>query len=122
MYCTHCGNPLSQPPLALVDGQLELAADRRARWLGKDVGLTAAEFRVVKLLALEPGTYRSYRLVYDVLRNQPGFVAGSGVNGYQCNVRSAIKRIRNKFRAIDPAFDHIRTYSSMGYCWSEENK
>ncbi|MEA2801060.1 MAG: two-component system, OmpR family, response regulator ChvI, partial [Rhodospirillaceae bacterium] len=36
---------------------------------------------------------------------------------YRANVRSAIKRIRNKFRALDPAFDEIENYTGFGYCW-----
>ena len=32
-----------------------------------------------------------------------------GPNGYWANVRSAIKRIRNKFRAFDPTFQEIET-------------
>jgi two-component system, OmpR family, response regulator ChvI len=32
-------------------------------------------------------------------------------------VRSAIKRIRNKFRDLDPTFDKIENYVSFGYCW-----
>jgi two-component system response regulator ChvI len=32
-------------------------------------------------------------------------------------VRSAIKRIRNKFRDLDPTFDKIENYTGFGYCW-----
>jgi two-component system response regulator ChvI len=46
-----------------------------------------------------------------------GFIAGAGEDGYRANVRSAIKRIRNKFRGCDPAFDEIKNYTSFGYCW-----
>jgi hypothetical protein len=31
-----------------------------------------------------------------------GFIAGSGDDGYRRNVRSSIKRIRNKLRGHDP--------------------
>jgi two-component system response regulator ChvI len=121
MHCNHCGSPLpTLAPSRHSIGGLELVAGQRARWNGTDVGLTAGEFRVISLLAGEPGVYRSYRLVYDVMRNQVGFIAGSGIDGYQCNVRSAIKRIRSKFRRIDPGFDGIRTYSTMGYCWNAD--
>jgi hypothetical protein len=34
-------------------------------------------------------------------------------------VRSAIKRIRNKFRSFDPTFDEIENYSGFGYCWKK---
>jgi hypothetical protein len=46
-----------------------------------------------------------------------GFIAGSGPDGYRANVRSAIKRIRNKFRDLDPTFDKIENYTGFGYCW-----
>ena len=46
-----------------------------------------------------------------------GFIAGWGEEGYRVNVRSFIKRIRQKFRAIDDAFDCIKNYSGYGYYW-----
>jgi len=46
-----------------------------------------------------------------------GFIAGSGEHGYRTNVRSSIKRIRNKFRLIDPEFAEIENYPSFGYRW-----
>ena len=45
--------------------------------------------------------------------------AGCGEDGFRANVRSAIKRIRNKFRACDPTFDKIENYTSFGYCWKK---
>jgi two-component system, OmpR family, response regulator ChvI len=62
------------------------------------------------------GQYRTYRTIYDRL-HYVGFIAGSGNDGYRANVRTVIKRIRNKFRALDPAFDEIESYSGFGYCW-----
>ena len=41
----------------------------------------------------------------------------AGTDGYRANVRTVIKRIRNKFRALDPAFDEIESYTGFGYCW-----
>jgi two-component system response regulator ChvI len=46
-----------------------------------------------------------------------GFIAGSGDDGYRTNVRSTIKRIRNKFREIDPVFEEIKNSVALGYCW-----
>ena len=46
-----------------------------------------------------------------------GFVAGWGEEGYRVNVRSFIKRIRQKFRPIDDNFDCIKNYSGYGYYW-----
>ena len=58
----------------------------------------------------------TYRALYDRPRHE-GFVAGDGQEGFKANVRSAIKRIRNKLRACDPAFDEIENYSGFGYGW-----
>jgi two-component system response regulator ChvI len=56
------------------------------------------------------------RALYDRLTYE-GFIARTGEDGYRANVRSAIKRVRNKFRACDPAFDEIENYTGFGYCW-----
>ena len=62
------------------------------------------------------GRYVTYRAIYDGLHYE-GFIAGSGADGYRGNVRSAIKRIRNKFRSFDPTFDEIENYTGFGYRW-----
>jgi two-component system response regulator ChvI len=102
--------------------QERLACDKlllessRAHWNQVDVDLTLGEYNIVHLLASKPGSFVTYRAVYDRLRHE-GFIAGYGADGYRANVRSAIKRIRNKFRALDPTFDKIENYTGFGYCW-----
>jgi two-component system, OmpR family, response regulator ChvI len=88
----------------------------RAYWNGVDVGLTIGEYKIVHLLATSAGRCITYRAIYDRLTYE-GFIAGVGNTGYWSNVRSAIKRIRNKFRACDPAFVEIENYTAFGYCW-----
>jgi len=88
----------------------------RALWDDVDLDLTVGEFKIVHLLAENVGQYVTYRQIYDCMHYQ-GFVAGYGANGYQTNVRSAIKRVRNKFRMVDPAFVEIENYTSFGYVW-----
>jgi two-component system response regulator ChvI len=88
----------------------------RAYWNGVDVGLTIGEYKIVHLLATSAGRYITYRAIYDRLTYE-GFIAGEGHTGYRTNVRSAIRRIRNKFRACDPAFVEIENYTAFGYCW-----
>jgi two-component system, OmpR family, response regulator ChvI len=98
-------------------GKLRLNPETsRAYWNQVDVGLTFGEYKIVNLLASNVGRYVTYRAVYDCLHYE-GFIAGTGEDGYRANVRSAIKRIRNKFRSCDPAFDEIKNYTSFGYCW-----
>ena len=104
---------------SMICGKLVLRLDAsRAYWRDADLGLTLGEYNIVHLLASNVGRYVTYRAVYDRLRHE-GFIAGDGVNGYRANVRSAIKRIRNKFRDFDPTFDQIENYASFGYCWKK---
>jgi two-component system response regulator ChvI len=88
----------------------------RAFWDGVDVGLTLTEYKIVHRLALSAGTCVTYREIYDTM-HYVGFVAGSGDDGYRTNVRSAIKRIRGKFRDCDADFGEITNYDALGYCW-----
>jgi two-component system, OmpR family, response regulator ChvI len=99
----------------LACGKLLLESSR-AYWNEVDVDLTLGEYNIVHLLASKPGNFVTYRAVYDRLRHE-GFIAGEGAEGYRANVRSAIKRIRNKFREFDPTFDKIENYTGFGYCW-----
>ena len=99
-----CGKLLLKPEIS------------RAYWNQVDVGLTLGEYKIVHLLVSNVGSFVTYRTLYDRLRYE-GFIAGTGEDGFRANVRSAIKRIRNKFRVCDPAFDEIETYTGFGYCW-----
>ncbi len=100
----HCGRLLLKPRIS------------RAYWDDVDVNLTLTEFNIVRLLASSVGNHVTYRAVYDCMHHV-GFIAGSGEHGYRTNVRSSIKRIRSKFRLIDPDFDGIENYPSFGYRW-----
>jgi two-component system, OmpR family, response regulator ChvI len=102
-------------------GQLMLRSDtNRALWAGRVVDLTLTEFRIVTLLAERAGRDVGYREIYDLVHGKD-FVAGQGSEGYRANVRTFIKRIRKKFRDVDPGFDHIENYASFGYRWTAEN-
>lgn len=103
---SHCGRLSLRP------------CSSRVYWDGIDVGLTVTEFKIVYLLASNVGSFVTYRRIYDCVHHV-GFLAGSGEHGYRTNVRSAIRRIRDKFRARFPDFDEIHTYTSFGYCWGK---
>jgi len=106
-----------QPDTQLVCGKLVLRpAVSRAHWGGRDVGLTVGEYKIVHLLASNPDQDVTYRSIYDCLHYE-GFIAGAGNDGYRLNVRSAIKRIRQKFLECDSTFDEIENYTAIGYRW-----
>ena len=103
----------------MICGKLLLRPDvRRAYWKDADLGLSLGEYNIIHLLASNVGRYVTYRAIYDRLHYE-GFIAGDGADGYRANVRSVIKRIRNKFRSLDPTFDEIENYNSFGYCWKK---
>lgn len=98
-------------------GYLELNKDSaRASWRGLSLGLTLSEFKIVSLLASRDGNDVTYRAIYNVVRGE-GFHAGYGDDGFRANVRALIKRIRRKFREVDPQFDAIQSYAGFGYRW-----
>jgi two-component system response regulator ChvI len=104
---------------SMICGKLLLRPDvSRAYWKDADLGLTLGEYNILLLLASNVGRFVTYRAIYDRLHYE-GFIAGSGTDGYRGNVRTAIKRIRNKFRSIDPTFDEIENYTGFGYCWKK---
>lgn len=101
----------------LVNGELTLMPDiARAYWNGVDLDFTLGEFKVVHLLVSRAGEYVSYRSIYDCV-HYTGFMAGNGEDGFRTNVRSSIKRIRNKFRQFDDGFCRIENYAAFGYRW-----
>ncbi|MGB8182014.1 MAG: response regulator transcription factor [Stellaceae bacterium] len=102
---------------ALSCGKLLLRPDvRRAFWDNQDVNLTVTEFNIVHLIVSHAGEHVTYRAIYDCVHHA-GFVAGNGDEGYRTNVRSSIKRIRNKFRTLDATFSEIENFPAYGYRW-----
>jgi two-component system response regulator ChvI len=109
--------PSTPPAPVLTDGDLTMKLKvSRAFWKGEDVDLTIGEFRIVHFLVSRAGQHMSYREIYDCMRS-PGFCAGYGDDGFRTNVRSSIKRIRNKFLTRDPGFNQIDNYAGFGYIW-----
>ena len=104
----------------LTIGPLHVAVDtNRARWQGEEVALSYTEFRMVHCLASRAGADVGYRELYDMVHGE-GFYAGHGTDGYRSNVRTFIKRIRRKFKEIDPSFDGIENYPGFGYRWRSD--
>ena len=105
----------SEPPQRI--GELTVRPRiARAAWRGCELGLTFCEFNVVNLLSSQAGHWVTHRAIYDCV-HYAGFIAGNGEDGYRGNVRSIIKRIRNKFRLNDAEFGAIINHDGIGYRW-----
>ena len=106
-----------EPEAPFVCGPLSLwRRNPRIQWRGANVGLTITEYKIISLLVADAGKPITYRAIYDTM-HYAGFMAGFGADGYLVNVRSAMKRIRKKFLAPDPAFAEIENFAGVGYCW-----
>jgi two-component system response regulator ChvI len=90
----------------------------RALWRQQDVGLTVMEYKIVVRLVAHKGELQTYRGIYDTAR-YAGFIAGTGEQGHNTNVRSILKRIRRKFLAVDPGFSEIENMPGIGYRWRD---
>jgi len=77
-------------------------------WRDQPLNLTLTEYWLVEALARRPGHVRSYDDMMQVTRQS--MVERNTINGY-------IRRIRNKFKAIDPDFNAIQTVFGVGYRW-----
>lgn len=93
----------------------------RAFWNDRRVPLTLTEFHIVDRLARNAGRDMTYRDLYNLVHGE-NFYVGSDEGGYRGNVRSFVKRIRQKFKEIDPEFDQIENYPGFGYRWREPER
>ena len=108
------GDLLSAPPAVedvIERGPLRLDAKRlTAYWHGKRVDLTLTEFWMVHTLAKYPGHVKDR----DSLMRDANIVVDDST------ITSHIKRIRQKFQALDAKFDRIATVYGMGYRWNPD--
>ncbi len=95
-------------------GELELDDDRHlCKWKGSSVILTVTEYLLVKTLAVSPGHVRSRDQLISASYGESIYVDDRTIDTH-------IKRIRRKFREIDPSFDKIETLYGVGYRYKEE--
>ena len=99
---------------ALVRGRLEMDPDRHlVRWDGKTVTLTVTEFLILEALAHRPGVVKTRNQLMDTAYHDDVYVDDRTIDSH-------IKRLRRKFREVDPAFNAIDTLYGAGYRFSEE--
>jgi two-component system response regulator ChvI len=97
------------PSEVLRRGSLTLDPPRHAcAWQGQDVTLTVTEFLILQSLATRPGFVKSRDALMDAAYADEVYVDDRTIDSH-------IKRIRKKFRQVDPAFDGIETLYGVGY-------
>ena len=107
-------DPEAVAPRALKRGQLTLDPARHdCLWNGLPVKLTVTEFLLLQALAQRPGFVKSRDNLMDAAYDDQVYVDDRTIDSH-------IKRMRRKFREVDPDFDAIETLYGEGYRYSEE--
>lgn len=98
---------------AIKRGRLTLDPARHdCLWDGKPVRLTVTEFLLLQSLAQRPGFVKSRDNLMDAAYEDQVYVDDRTIDSH-------IKRMRKKFREVDPQFDAIETLYGVGYRYRE---
>ncbi|MFL6857705.1 MAG: response regulator [Allosphingosinicella sp.] len=106
--------PAEEEKAQLERGRLVMdPARHRVSWDGREVTLTVTEFMILEALAQRPGVVKSRNQLMDVAYQDDIYVDDRTIDSH-------IKRLRRKFREVDPAFKAIETLYGVGYRFGEE--
>ena len=100
-------NIISHGKLKLDPSQLE------CEWGGKPLPdkLTTTEFLIVKELAKRPGIIKERSQLMDIAYREDTDIEDRTIDSH-------VKRIRKKFKKVDPEFSAIETRYGSGYRWN----
>ena len=100
-------NIISHGKLKLDPAQLE------CEWNGKELPdkLTTTEFLIVKELAKRPGIIKERSQLMDIAYKENSEIEDRTIDSH-------VKRIRKKFKKVDPSFASIETRYGSGYRWN----
>ena len=97
----------------MVRGDLVLDPVRHlCTWKGAEVALTVTEFLILKALAQRPGHVKSRDQLMDAAYDDQIYVDDRTIDSH-------IKRLRKKFKVVDPEFGAIETLYGVGYRYGE---
>jgi two-component system response regulator ChvI len=103
-----------EPQPVLERGQLSMdPARHKVTWKGDNVTLTVTEFLILETLAQRPGIVKTRNQLMDAAYQDDIYVDDRTIDSH-------IKRVRRKFRQVDPEFDAIETLYGAGYRFSDE--
>jgi two-component system, OmpR family, response regulator ChvI len=104
----------AEPAEVLVRGRLTMdPARHRVTWGSINVTLTVTEFLILETLAQRPGIVKTRNQLMDAAYQDDIYVDDRTIDSH-------IKRVRRKFRQVDPEFDAIETLYGAGYRFSDE--
>ena len=85
----------------------------QANWQGQDLGLTAIEFRLLKLLVDQPERIFTREQLMDAMHDDERIIADRTVDSH-------IKKIRRKIAEVAPQAEPIRSVYGLGYKYVPE--
>ena len=107
------GEHSAAPAETIVRGRLQLdPARHQVAWNARPVSLTVTEFLILEALATRPGVVKSRNQLMDAAYSEDVFVDDRTIDSH-------IKRLRRKFRAVDPEFAGIETLYGAGYSFAD---
>ncbi|GGB87457.1 DNA-binding response regulator [Novosphingobium endophyticum] len=105
--------PQEDLPEPVVRGRLHLdPARHQVTWDDKPVSLTVTEFLILEAMATRPGVVKSRNQLMDAAYSDDIYVDDRTIDSH-------IKRLRRKFRTVDPEFAAIDTLYGAGYSFSD---
>ncbi len=105
--------PSKQEAEKVVRGDLTLDDSRHlSTWKGQPVNLTVTEYLLLKALAMRPGHVKNRDQLIDLAYGENIYVDDRTIDSH-------IKRVRKKFKTIDPEFSQIETLYGIGYKYKE---
>lgn len=97
----------------IARGRLQMdPARHHVTWDARPVSLTVTEFLILEALAARPGVIKSRNQLMDAAYPDDIFVDDRTVDSH-------IKRMRRKFRSVDPEFGAIETLYGAGYSFND---
>ena len=106
--------PIDDNKTLITHGKLKLDPNQlECEWAGKPLPekLTTTEFLIVKELAKRPGVIKERAHLMDIAYKENTDIEDRTIDSH-------IKRIRKKFKKVDPEFSAIETRYGSGYRWN----
>ena len=107
-------NPIEDGKSVIAHGKLKLDPNQlECEWNGKSLPekLTTTEFLIVRELAKRPGVIKERAHLMDIAYKENTDIEDRTIDSH-------IKRIRKKFKKVDPDFSAIETRYGSGYRWN----
>ena len=107
-------NVLEENKNLITHGKLKLdSAQLECEWDGKSLPdkLTTTEFLIVRELAKRPGIIKERGHLMDIAYKEDTDIEDRTIDSH-------VKRIRKKFKKVDPNFSAIETRYGSGYRWN----